>query len=171
MNNHIRITTLGVLSACLLLATGTSFAQIGASQKSQKSSSPHSVLRTYLQALESQNTNPNLPIYTKATREWKKTWKVTPTQMANEARDIKRCGKGQLKTLSKRAVIRYNPANRECSPFYFRKEDGMWRLDFLTMMKTIRFNQRNQWHFSSMQHPFTFAFKDWKFDENGYPHK
>lgn len=181
MNIRIRFLTVSAFFISLILTSGTkpSFSQIAtnitvntnSTSRYLKDHSPHAVLQMYLNAMKNGNSNPDLPIYTKATRKWKKTWTVTPTQMANEARDIQNCGKGQLKSRTKHSVIRYSPTKRTCSPFYFLKEDGAWRLDFLTMMKTMRFNQQDFWHFSSMSHPYMFAFKDWKFDKNGYPHK
>lgn len=167
--NHLTHT---IILSILFGITITSNALAGELPKNLKGLTPHQILGLYSQVLEDRNTKPTLPIYTKATQEWKKTWKVTPAQMANEARDIKLCGSGELKTNNDYAVIRYNPANRECSPFFFKMEESVWRMDFLTMMKSIRFNQSNKWHFVlSEKHPYAFAFKDWRFDKNGYPHK
>ena len=165
-----RLTCTAQISFFLLIA-------VTASARAQQSPTPYDTLpydtlNAYLKTLEDKDATPDLPIYTRATREWKKTWKVTPAQMANEARDIKRCGDGELKTSGHYAVIRYAPGQRECSPFFFEMEEGAWRLDFLTMSRALRFNQKNRWHLVLPEkHPYTFAFRDWRFDKNGYPHK
>lgn len=135
--------------------------------------SPEDIFEIYLYVLESHDKDPMLPIYTKETQEWKKSWVVTAGQMDNEARDIKRCGAKETRTRGNYAVIRYDPEeNRHCNPYFFEREDGVWRMDFLTMMHTIQFNNRNEWHLIlSQQHPYGFAFTDWSFDRNGFPHK
>jgi len=135
--------------------------------------SPQQILDLYLWTLEKRNANPDLDIYTTATREWKKSWVVTPAQMDNEARSMKRCGKGETKIKGKYAAIRFGPPKnkRECNPFFFEKEDGMWRLNFLMLMKAVRFNHRNEWHFDpSTRHVYGFAFTDWRFDKHGFPY-
>ncbi|MCB9982719.1 MAG: TPM domain-containing protein [Rhodospirillales bacterium] len=140
---------------------------------SLEAASPQQILDIYLGTLEDRNANPDLPIFTKATREWKKTWVVTPAQMDNEAKSLHRCGQGVTKIKGKYAVIRFGPpeSKRECNPFFFEEEDGVWRLNFLMLMKAVRFNHRNEWHFDlSTKHPYGFAFTDWHFDQYGFPH-
>ncbi len=135
--------------------------------------SPQQILDLYTWTLEQRNANPDLDIYTRATRQWKKTWVVTPAQMNNEFQSLKRCGKGETKIKGNYAVIRFGPpkSKRECNPFFFEKEDGVWRMNFLMLMKAVRFNHRNEWHFDlSTKHPYGFAFTDWSFDRYGFPH-
>ncbi len=163
-------TILSILFTCFIFITSTESASAQNLPNDLKGLAPNEILGLYLYAMESNDATPNLPIYTKDTQEWKKTWSVNRTQMANSAKGIVRCGKGETITSGNYAVIRYKINNRECNPFYLKTEDGAWRLDFITMMKTIRFNQKNLWHFSSRSHPYMFAFKDWRFDKNGYPH-
>ena len=44
-------------------------------------------------------------------------------------------------------------------------------LDFHAMHRSIRFNHKNQWHFTNLDHAFMFAFADLRFDENGFPQR
>ncbi|MCU7842498.1 MAG: hypothetical protein KZQ93_01515 [Candidatus Thiodiazotropha sp. (ex Monitilora ramsayi)] len=69
------------------------------------------------------------------------------------------------------AVLRFPPALRLCHPLFFKREQGLWRLDFATMRDAISHNHRNYWHFSQGEAPavYAFAFAGWSFDSNGYP--
>lgn len=171
MSFRTRTLLLSGFLALFVLITGTGSVHAENIPQDISGLSPYQVLGLYAQAMADRNNDPDLSIYAKDTRKWKKDWSVNNTQMANSERGLKICGKGKLIEGKKLAVIRYSPANRECHPFYFVFEEGAWRMDFLTMMQTIRMNQRNLWHFSRMDHPYMFAFKDWRFDQNGYPHK
>jgi len=67
-------------------------------------------------------------------------------------------------------------AQRTCSPYFFAREAGQWKLDIATMAKAIRFNTDMQWHFSlpdwqQSGQPYAFAFNDVSLDKNGYPHR
>ena len=83
---------------------------------------------------------------------------------------------------------------RACSPYFFKKENDIWKLDFASMNKVIRFNHKMLWHLifknekkldnSRYRHmleegllsnsvkdelePYLFAFIDYKYDLNGY---
>ena len=139
-----------------------------------KNGDPAGVLQAYLAARENRNANPSLSIYSRSTRAMLKKWTVTPAQMDNEARSIKRCGAGEMRAGDSHAVIRYTPGQRQCSPYFFVFEDGAWRLELTMMQKAIRFNHRNEWHFDKnwppAQEPYGFAFRDWRFDRSGFPH-
>ncbi|TNE30012.1 MAG: TPM domain-containing protein [Alphaproteobacteria bacterium] len=139
-----------------------------------ESNDPSVVLQAYLAAREKRNANPSLSIYSAGTRAMLKKWTVTPAQMDNEARSIRRCGAGETRIGDGYAVIRYAPKERQCSPFFFVFEDGAWRLDLTMMQKAMRFNHRNQWHFDQswppLSAPYGFAFRDWRFDRYGFPH-
>jgi hypothetical protein len=45
-----------------------------------------------------------------------------------------------------------------------------WMLDFASMHRFVGFNHPNQWHFKDLEHPYMFAFHEWRFDTNGFPH-
>lgn len=154
--------------ALLFLTHGIATAHAGELKKA----SPAQVLGHYMKTLEDNNTDPNLAIYTKDTREWKKSWSVTTSQMDNELRFLSKCSSYETKTMRSYAVIRFAPErNRGCPPYFLKKEGGAWRLDFLSMMKVIRFGSGNTWHFiPNVKHPYRFAFTDWLIDKNGFPH-
>ena len=135
--------------------------------------SPRKTLQAYADAMASTNLRPDLEIYTVETRRMLADWVVTPAQADNAARSIRQCGDAETLTSEsgRLAVMRYPVAKRQCNPYFFRLEEDRWQLDLATMQRAIRFGRSNQWHFQpGMDHPYNFAFSDWRFDLNGYPH-
>lgn len=133
---------------------------------------PAGTLEAYLGAMRDRDATPDLEIYTPETRSLLRTWVMTPAQMDGVARTYRRCHpeparfgpRGDL------AVIRYPVAERECAPWFFRRTDGGWALDLTMMQKAIRFGRTNAWHFAAgVEHPYRFAFTDWRFDRRGFP--
>lgn len=134
---------------------------------------PLQVVAQYHAALAAGNAAPDLPIYSAATREMRKSWVVTPAQMKNELQAYKKCDVDREITIAGKplAVVRYKVDQRKCAPYFLVFEDGAWRLDFATMMQSIRFNIDNDWRFDFKKpHAYGEAFADWDFDKNGYPH-
>lgn len=134
--------------------------------------SPNEVVNLYLTAMKERNSNPNLPIFSEATRQMMGKWVVTAAQMDMLASTYAKCTleKTIISEARGRAVVRYYSPDRLCSPFFLVKEQGGWKLDLTMMQKAIRFNHLNQWHFDmGIRHDYEFAFVDWSFDKNGYP--
>lgn len=134
--------------------------------------SPEQVVEAYHTALANGNTSPDLAIYSRATQELKKQWVVTKGQMANELSTYKQCtvDKAVILGTKDRAVVRYKVDDRKCAPYFLVMENGAWRLDFSTMMQSLRFNVSNDWHFDMRSPiPYAEAFQDWSLDANGYP--
>ena len=134
--------------------------------------SPEETFSKYINAMREHNPSPELDIYTKQTREMLSGWNVTTTQMDNIVKAYKGCYGAETKfndsyTL---AVIRYNLAQKQCSPWFFKNISGNWLLDLTMMQRAIRFGPGNAWHFvAGLQHEYEFGFADWKFNNNGYP--
>ena len=80
----------------------------------------------------------------------------------------------RLDDTGQRAVIRYSVDARQCTPWFLVVEQARWRLDLATAQRALRFGSGNAWHFAAgaagASHPYTYAFADWRFDHNGYPH-
>lgn len=133
---------------------------------------PHLTLEKYLLALFRHVKDPNLGIYTPDTRRFFSQWVVTAAQQDHEFRELsQRISEGFLVISGGKAVIRFPLANRQSSPYFFRKDDEGWMLDFVGMSRWIQFNHKNQWHFKTLEHPYMFAFKDVLFDRHGFPHE
>ena len=157
---------------------------------------PEDVLQKYIQARRAHNNNPNLDIFTDETKRFFNKWTVTPVQMDNEVQAFSSCYGAQtfISGGYDFAVILYPIRQRNCSPYFFKKEAGCWKMDFATMSKTIRFNHENKWHLALGWHenmgnqkfarlsqndllpartkrllaPYLFAFEGLTFDANGY---
>jgi len=132
---------------------------------------PLATLDVYRQALLDRSKDPELEIYTSETRQFLRKWLVTDAQQQNALRELERVfSSAEVLIEQELAVIRFPLADRQASPYFLLLSTDGWQLDFATMSKTIGFNHRNQWHFRDRQHPYMFAFSDWRFDQHGFPH-
>jgi uncharacterized protein len=133
---------------------------------------PDQVVAAYHEAMAAGNASPELDIFSAATREMMRNWVVTPAQMRNVVETYRGCSSPRLFQTAKQAVVRYRADERGCAPYLLRWSDGAWRLDLATMSREIRFNHRNEWHFSGgVPAEFAFAFEGWRFDRHGFPHR
>jgi len=135
---------------------------------------PQESVNAYIRAMREHNMRPDLSLYTASTRDMLADWVTTPAQADNVVRTQRQCTPQPARNSSDGlfAVIRYPIAQRQCAPWFLQFEDGKWRLDLASMQKAIRFGRSNTWHLDLTQHhPYSFAFRDWQFDRNGYPLK
>ncbi len=162
-----------LLVVALILAYQDSLADAYDTEASfSAAASPAETLRRYFAALDQRNGDPNLDLYTPATRHMLRSWQTTETQMANLVNTFQLCRAEEARINSGRrfAVIRYPVDQRQCSPWFFEFIDGAWALDLTMMQRAIRFGQNNAWRFErNADHPYEFAFVDWTFDSQGFP--
>lgn len=133
-----------------------------------------SVLSQYFARMQARDANPNLDIYTPATRRMLRDWVMTPAQMDNVVKSYRRCTAEaeRVDSRGRYSVIRYPVRERQCAPWFFEKVDGAWALDLTMMQRAIRFGRDNSWHFErAADHPYDYAFADWSLDSQGYPHQ
>ncbi len=133
---------------------------------------PLEVVQAYHQALADKNASPSLDIYSQQTKVMRKQWVVTEAQMASELAAYQQCVVDRVIELKDHtlAVVRYKVDQRRCAPYYLVREEGQWKLDFVAMSKTIRYNIDNEWHVEmSVPTPYNEAYDDWSFNKNGYP--
>lgn len=141
---------------------------------------PKTVLQKYIKALKSHNKNPNLDIYTDATKAFFAKWTVTDINQDHEVENISKClnlHETLYDMYDTHAVLAVRPydKHRTCSPYFFKKENGAWKLDIATMAQILRFNQPMQWHFDMEKRLqgegiyYAYAFDGYTFDDNGYP--
>lgn len=153
-------------------------AKKGENVASDSGDTPEIVLKKYLQALKKHNKNPNLSIFTDTTKEFFKNHTLTDINQDNEVKFLSPC-MGSKKTLysfdSKYAVMANDLVNQKtCSPYFFKKEDGNWKLDIATMAQILRFNVNMQWHFDMKERLkkegmyYAFAFDGLGLGDNGY---
>lgn len=155
-------------------------AKSGAMVEAASTDSPEDVMRKYLQALKSHNRNPDLEIYTDATKDFFRKWTVTTINQDHEVDTLSKCPGGEVLygDDGAHAVLAHRPydEHRTCAPYFFKKENGKWKLDIATMAHTIRFNADMQWHFDLKERLkgegmyYAYAFDGYGFDRNGYPY-
>jgi len=131
---------------------------------------PLETLRIYQEVLRERVKDPDLAIYTPESREFFRKWLVTDAQQSNELNSLSEVlDNGEVRRSGNFAVVRSDPGARTRAPYFLRRADQGWQLDFATMSRVISFNHLNQWHFITLNHPYMFAFSDWTFDKNGFP--
>ena len=135
-------------------------------------SSPMLTLELYKRVLRGRIKDPDLGLYTKETRKFLRQWPVTDAQQKNELRNIESVfSKAIVVMEGHRASIRFPIEDRQASPFFLIRSDTGWMLDFASMHRIIGFNHKNQWFFRTTDHIYMFAFTDFVFDHNGFPHR
>jgi len=157
------------------------YAKVGKNIKTIKDDTPKDILKKYIVSLKTHNKNPNLDIYTKKTQTFFANHTVTDINQDNEVRFLKNCVDSKKTLYSddyQYAVMLNDPEQqRTCTPHFFKKEQGIWKLDIATMAQILRFNASMQWHFDMDKRLlqdglyYTFAFDKLWFDKNGFPFK
>lgn len=133
---------------------------------------PLATLQVYQEVLRQRVKDPDLSIYTRESREFFRQWLVTDGQQANELNSLREIlDSGEVRTGEDYAVVRSEPSARTHAPYFLRRTNEGWQIDFVTLSQVVSFNHRNQWHFRTLDHPYMFAFNDWTFDKNGFPVK
>jgi uncharacterized protein len=113
----------------------------------------------------------DLTLYSSGTVTMLRGWVVTPAQMDNIVRTYRGCIVDDVRLRSDAAVVRYRVDQRQCAPYFLRREDDAWKLDLTALSSAIRFNHENQWRFQMpLPEDYRFAFEDWRFDDKGFPH-
>ncbi len=148
---------------------------------SSSSDTPMDVLKKYLASVKAYNTNPNLDIYTDATKKFFSGHTVTKINQDNEIRFLTPCMDSKEVKYAVdgvHAVALNDPENqRKCSPYFFKKEQGSWKLDIATMAQILHFNTTMEFSFDEKKRLegeakyYAFAFDGYSLDTYGYPHK
>ncbi|MCK9173105.1 MAG: YgcG family protein [Desulfuromonas sp.] len=141
----------------------------------QPQPTPLESLALYLEVLRARIKAPQLPLYSPSSRDFFASWLVTDAQQANAQALLEahwaeaevRTGTVQHEQL---AVIRFPVTRRGCAPYLLRRVAAGWQLDFAAMHQLLGFNHNNQWFMRRQDHAFMFAFRDWRFDRQGFPH-
>lgn len=131
---------------------------------------PEQVVEEYLERMANRDARVDLSLYSSDTVTMLRSWVVTPAQMDNVARTYRNCTLDGVRTNGDAAVVRYRVGERQCAPYFLRREDDAWKLDLTALSSAIRFNHENQWRFQTLPSDYRFAFDDWRIDRNGFPH-
>jgi hypothetical protein len=132
--------------------------------------SPADTVLQFIAAMQDGDDDPNLPIYSAKSRLMLKGVTASPAQMQRVVDTYYKCGIADSFVGTGVAVERYAATARKCPPMLLFRENGRWVLDLATSAGVIRFNDKDEWHFSGgIPQGYEFAFVDWVLDENGYP--
>ena len=131
---------------------------------------PQQVVEKYLERMASRDARVDLSLYSTETATMLRNWVVTPAQMDNVARTYRDCTVDGVRINGEAAVVRYRVGQRQCAPYFLRREDDAWKLDLTALSSAIRFNHENQWRFQTVPNDYRFAFDDWRVDRSGFPH-
>ncbi|OQX04985.1 MAG: hypothetical protein BWK76_28040 [Desulfobulbaceae bacterium A2] len=131
--------------------------------------SPEQSLTVYMRLLRHKIKDPDLALYTAGTRKFLARWVVTDAQQDNELSRLEGAVIDKVAIAGNRAVIRFPAEQRTLPPYFLENNGNGWELDFAAMSDLIQMNHTNMWHFVFRDHPYMFAFADWRFDSNGYP--
>jgi uncharacterized protein len=132
---------------------------------------PLQVVETYHERMAKRDARADLSLYSSDTVAMLRNWVVTPAQMDNVAATYRGCTVDGVRIRNDAAVVRYRVGQRQCAPYFLRRENDAWKLDLTAMSSVIRFNDENQWRFHTpMPSAYGFAFEDWRIDRNGFPH-
>jgi uncharacterized protein len=132
---------------------------------------PEATVARYLSAMRARNADPQLDLYSSASRDLLAGMVMTPAQMDTLVETYRECRAepARLDPTGSRAVLRHPLAQRRCAPWFLVREGARWRLDLATSWAVVRFGRDNSWHFArDVGHPYEFAFDDWRFDRNGF---
>lgn len=150
-------------------ATAPAKEKIADRQRYQPQATPEQTLVLYRASLQAHVKDPDLPLFTPATRKFFANWVVTDGQQDNELRSLQSAPQSEVLVSDHYAVLRYAFRERLYSPYFFTKGENGWMLDFVTMSRVLQMNHKNMWMMKRTDHPYMFAFSDWKFDASGFP--
>lgn len=120
---------------------------------------PLDTVAAYLAAMAAHDGSPELDLYTAGTRKMMKGHVVTRAQMDNMVRTYRDCPGAQARESGDVAVVEHPGESGRCAPWFLRRgADGLWRLDLLTMQRTVRFDTRNRWHIAAPESLGDYAF-------------
>jgi len=72
-------------------------------------------------------------------------------------------GKGE-----RAAIVFPDDPDHTLAPWFFRRAAVGWQLDGEMYPETIGYNHKNQWRFKRRDHPYAFAFADFRLDAHGF---
>lgn len=126
-------------------------------------SSPKASVEAYLDAMAAHDASAALDLYTDESRAAFDGRTMSDGQMDNLSRAYRGCPPAEATEQGDRAVATHPGESGRCSPWFLeRGDDGLWRLDFATMSRAIRFDDRNQWRVADRDAlgPYAFAFEE-----------
>lgn len=135
---------------------------------------PIDVLDRFRRAMRDGNSEPDLLLYTPASRVLMALRPLDRTDMAIKSLLLANCPIEMTFYDSEigQAVIRSPLTARDCPPWFFARGHDRWMLDVVAMRRHLRIDDLGLWQFAACTPPdcpYGFAFRDWRFTEAGAP--
>ena len=133
---------------------------------------PTEIVSEYLRMLMMNNSSYDLPIYSQASKTFRRNNPLTPAQMQSELAAHKVCNIYKEVILDEGlAAVLYDIHQRHCSPYFLVFENGGWKMDIPTTVNRILIDAKQGWYLD-MARPTVYAntLLDWQFDKSGVPH-
>ncbi|MGE0764598.1 MAG: TPM domain-containing protein [Bdellovibrionales bacterium] len=127
---------------------------------------PELAWQKFYQLHERKVMNPKVDIFDDQAKEMAKRYTIASLDFiarlyANKKPTIRAEG-------NRAAIVFLDDPNFELAPWFFKKSNKGWQLDGSAYPSLIKYNHLNQWHFAQIDHPYTFAFRDYSINLNGY---
>jgi hypothetical protein len=121
---------------------------------------PSATLESYRAALRDYDATPSLPIYTAETRRFLLGRFRSRAGMEQEWQALHACSDPRISFRGDRAVIRFRENSMACAPFFFRRENGRWRLDLKARKTLLTNDHKGAWQWVAGEPPgeWRFAF-------------
>jgi hypothetical protein len=123
---------------------------------------PLETVAAYVAAMAAHDAAEDLDLYTAETRQMLARHVVTRAQMDDLVRTYRACPASRVRIEGDVAVVDQPGESGGCAPWLLRREaHGLWRLDLVTMQRTMRFDTRNCWHLAdpAALGEYAFAFE------------
>jgi hypothetical protein len=133
---------------------------------------PTEIVSEYLRVLMMNNSSYDLPIYSQASKTFRRNHILTKDQMQSELLAHKVCDIYKEVILDEGlAAVLYDINQRHCSPYFLVFENGGWKMDIPTTVNHILIDAKQEWYLDMIR-PTVYAntLLDWQFDKNGVPH-
>ncbi|HUP41580.1 MAG TPA: TPM domain-containing protein [Thermoanaerobaculia bacterium] len=128
---------------------------------------PRHAWKAFLETNRRRIKDPDLGLYDEAARE---RMRGTVTDAGQD--HVARLYAGREPVVRRegdRAVILFpDDPDHRLAPWFFHRTTEGWRLDGAVVPEVVAYNHRNQWRFRRRDHPYMFAFHDFRFDEHGF---
>ncbi len=119
---------------------------------------PLKTLEAYRGALRDFDATPSLPIYTDETRQYLLGRFRSRLGMEQEWQALFGCSDPRISFRNDLAVVQFRETTAACAPFFFRKENGRWRLDMKARESLITEGPKGTWEWRAGAPPETWRF-------------
>lgn len=128
---------------------------------------PELAWQRFVEANRRRIKDPDLGIYDAEARQFMRG--VVSNAGQDHIADLYDGERASVRTRGDRAVILFlSDADHLLAPWFFHQMREGWQLDGSMYPDVIGYNHLNQWRFRRRDHPYMFAFSEFRLDKNGF---